>query len=349
MATREPIDQVKEFANAALASMGRLSIAPTPNNYLIWYSHCSGCYPDLSRALSALEQSGEPFSEERLGELHERFFGSGRQAQMIDETCQRVEASIGDLLHKVGELSGDAGSYGAKLEVWSGELTPARPVVEIEETVRQILEETRGMQARAERIEAELGESSEQITGLRGELANAQREANTDGLTGIANRKCFDHRLQAVAEEARQSGQPLSLLLADIDYFKLFNDTYGHPVGDEVLKLVAQVFTSSVKGRDLPARYGGEEFAVILPQTDLEGAHTLAEQICTTLAGKWLRLKASGRSLGRVTVSIGCSQFRSGESPADLLERTDQALYEAKRQGRNRVVAKADAAAGRVA
>jgi diguanylate cyclase len=196
-------------------------------------------------------------------------------------------------------------------------------------------------------------DSSHQIEGLRAELAKAQHEANTDSLTGIANRKYFDYELGLAAEQARTSGEPLSLLLADIDHFKLFNDRHGHQIGDQVLRLVAQVLTQSIKGRDLAARYGGEEFAVILPQTELAGARQLAEQVRKTVAGNRIRLKSNRRQLGTITLSIGCAQFDPHEALGDLIWRADEALYQAKRQGRNQVRAAArdplaDPADGRV-
>jgi diguanylate cyclase len=129
----------------------------------------------------------------------------------------------------------------------------------------------------------------------------------------------------------------MSLLMLDIDRFKDFNDNHGHQAGDQVLRQVAQVLTSSVKGRDLVARYGGEEFAVILPQTGLEGARQLAEQMRRDVAGHRVVLKATGRELGRITLSIGCAQQHWGEPVADLVRRADRALYQAKRLGRNRV------------
>ena len=179
--------------------------------------------------------------------------------------------------------------------------------------------------------------SSQQIEGLRAELAKAQHEANTDSLTGIANRKYFDYELGIAAEQARTSGEPLSLLLADIDHFKLFNDSHGHQIGDQVLRLVAQVLTQSIKGRDLAARYGGEEFAVILPQTELEGARLLAEQVRKTVAGNRIRLKSNRQQLGNITLSIGCAQLAPREALSELIWRADEALYQAKRQGRNQV------------
>jgi diguanylate cyclase len=128
---------------------------------------------------------------------------------------------------------------------------------------------------------------------------------------------------------------------ADIDHFKRFNDTHGHQVGDQVLRLVAQVFTNSSKGQDLAARYGGEEFAVLLPRTGIEGAAKLAEQIRQMVAGNRIRLKSNGHYLGNITLSIGCAEYYRDEAICDLIRRADDALYQANRDGRNRVAAAA--------
>jgi diguanylate cyclase len=344
----DSVEQARRFAEAALAAMARFMIAPSPAHYLIWYSHCSGCYPELSERLRRMEESGEPFTEARLAELHERFFGTGRQVRLLDETCQRIEVTMSELLSQVGGVSRDAGDYGDKLASFGSVLGRAGRAPDLQALVGEILVETRAMQERARRLEVELDQSSQQVEGLRIDLAKAQRDAHTDSLTGIANRKYFDYELGAAADEARLKQQPLSLLLADIDQFKRFNDTYGHQVGDQVLRLVAQMLTSSVKGRDLAARYGGEEFAVLLPQTDLEGARTLAEQIRSTVAGNWIRLKSDGRHLGHITLSIGCAQYDPQEALSDLIRRADEALYEAKRQGSNRVVVAPRGAGSRV-
>jgi len=107
---------------------------------------------------------------------------------------------------------------------------------------------------------------------LREEMESVRKEAMTDALTGISNRKLFDVEFYRMVNEAHVEKKPLTLLMIDIDFFKSFNDSYGHQVGDQVLKLVARTLKDGVKGRDLPARYGGEEFAVVLPETQLEGA-----------------------------------------------------------------------------
>ncbi len=141
-----------------------------------------------------------------------------------------------------------------------------------------------------------------------------------------------------MAAEALQERDDLCLLLMDIDHFKKFNDTFGHQVGDEVLKVVARTLKEGVKGRDTPARYGGEEFAVILPQTSLKNAVVVAEQIRTTLASRKLQNRKTGADYGFVTLSIGVSKYRFGESLEALIQRADEALYLGKNRGRNRVV-----------
>jgi diguanylate cyclase len=124
MAQREPIDKVSRTADAALANMGRFGIPPTPNNYLVWFSHCSGSYPELSRVIRSMETGGERFTEEALAEIHERFFGTGGQVRLIDETCQRIEGTMVHLLDQVGGLSEDTDRYGTKLEQFGEHLRP---------------------------------------------------------------------------------------------------------------------------------------------------------------------------------------------------------------------------------
>ncbi len=127
------------------------------------------------------------------------------------------------------------------------------------------------------------------------------------------------------------------MALLDIDHFKRINDTYGHPTGDLVLRLVGRVIADNVKGRDAAARYGGEEFAVLLSGAELRPAAIVAGQIRTVLDGKRLMVKGMQQDGSRVTISAGVAQFRARDNAASLIERADAALYEAKRLGRNRV------------
>jgi diguanylate cyclase (GGDEF)-like protein len=167
-----------------------------------------------------------------------------------------------------------------------------------------------------------------------------EKMATTDGLTGLLNHRLFQERLTGEFKRLNRLSGPLSLLLADIDHFKKVNDTYGHPVGDLVLKGVSGVITETIRDIDIPARYGGEEFGVILPGTDAVGAQKIAERLRRAVMAK--TFTADDKTL-KVTVSIGVATSpEDAESKEGLIEKADQALYHAKHGGRNRAVIWAD-------
>jgi diguanylate cyclase len=198
------------------------------------------------------------------------------------------------------------------------------------------------MEARTQHLEADLKRSSQQVNELKAQLDDVRRESLTDPLTGIANRKAFDAEIERAIEIARENNEPLSLFMCDIDKFKNFNDTWGHQTGDQVLRLVGHCLQENVKGRDTACRYGGEEFAVILRQTALENAVSLADQIRANVESKKLVKKSTGDILGTITISIGVAQLAEGETVADLIQRADACLYKAKNSGRNCVIGETD-------
>jgi diguanylate cyclase (GGDEF)-like protein len=164
-----------------------------------------------------------------------------------------------------------------------------------------------------------------------------ERQANTDGLTELPNRRHFEEALDGEINRAERFGGSLALILADLDDFKQVNDRYGHQAGDDVLQTFADILRATVREIDLPARYGGEEFAVLLPQTDLEGAQRLAERLCKALAAR--PMPTHPGALVAVTASFGVAAFPDSPTPAALFAAADEALYRAKRAGKNCVVA----------
>jgi diguanylate cyclase len=144
--------------------------------------------------------------------------------------------------------------------------------------------------------------------------------------------------LEKAIAEALETNEAMSLMLTDIDHFKTFNDNFGHLTGGQVLRLVAMSVKHNVKGEDTTARYGGEEFAVILPNTILRAAVTVAEHIRRAVMAKELVKLSTGEHLGRMTISIGVATLRKGDTGQSLIERADTCLYAAKRHGRNRVI-----------
>ena len=161
--------------------------------------------------------------------------------------------------------------------------------------------------------------------------------ATRDGLTGLANRRCFDDTLRAEWARALRQHQPLSLLMVDVDNFKAYNDAHGHLGGDECLKRITAAVASEMRANDLVARYGGEEFAVILPNQSLKGAAIVAERIRSRV--ERLHLPHARNERGHVTVSIGAATAiaASDSDPSQLVATADAALYRAKHMGRNRI------------
>jgi diguanylate cyclase len=180
-------------------------------------------------------------------------------------------------------------------------------------------------------LQERLAQAAERISVLEQTLSQATRDALTDGLTGLANRRAFD---AALRDASALGARDVSLLLLDIDHFKVINDTYGHQAGDEALRLMAQSIAGIVRHTDLAARYGGEEFAVLLPSTGRAGALSLAEALRAGIAARRLDLGA-GPPVS-LTVSVGGASFEPGETAAAWVARADVALYLSKQAGRDR-------------
>jgi two-component system cell cycle response regulator len=176
---------------------------------------------------------------------------------------------------------------------------------------------------------------------LRDNVQQSMEFAITDPLTGLYNRRYMESHSGSLVNRAAERNKPLSVLMIDIDHFKAVNDTYGHNAGDEVLREFSERLRSCIRGIDLACRLGGEEFVVVMPDTDMGVASKVAERIRRRIAGDPFQIEKGGRSID-VTISIGLAGLLDvGDTAALLLKRADEALYRAKRSGRNRVVSDA--------
>jgi len=173
---------------------------------------------------------------------------------------------------------------------------------------------------------------------LRDNVQMSIEMAITDALTGLFNRRYMESHLATLIEQAMSRGKPLTALVLDIDFFKSVNDTHGHDAGDDVLREFALRIKRSIRGIDLACRYGGEEFVVIMPETDMAVAAMVAERLRRRIAADPFAIQQGARTIP-VTISIGVAAMRGkDDNAASILKRADQALYQAKRNGRNRVV-----------
>ena len=251
---------------------------------------------------------------------------------------ERLRAAITEVSALIGETRSNASGYGAHLSGATSELGGLAGNEQALRVISRLVSETQNLLSKTAGIEKRLVAASDRVNELSAELETARREAATDQLTGLANRREFDERLAQGIAQASDNGQSVALVLFDLDHFKKFNDTKGHLVGDQVLRHVGRQTARAVRDGDTAARYGGEEFALILPGASLESARTIAERLRVTFDLNPLIRRDTREEIGHVTISAGVAVLRHGESGESFIERADRALYTAKKKGRNRVV-----------
>jgi diguanylate cyclase len=330
------------FAEVALGQIKSLRQTAVPRNYEIWYVYATGYNPALNKIINeTLARSGK-ISETDLEQIYDTYLSQLRASDQIDKVGSKVVTEIDDVVKLISEALSSTSSFGTRLAGASERLAIASDPAAIRAVVETLIQSTREMQEQNVSLETRLAASKIEINNLQQSLEAIRAESLTDPLTSLGNRKYFDRALVEAVRRSRDRGEPLSLIMFDIDHFKSFNDNYGHLTGDQVLRLVAMSLKQNVKGQDVTARYGGEEFAVVLPATGLRQALTVADHIRRAVMSKELKKRSTGEILGRVTISAGVSMLSAKDEADSLIERADACLYAAKRSGRNRVICEAD-------
>ncbi|MEM7650919.1 MAG: GGDEF domain-containing protein [Pseudomonadota bacterium] len=330
-------EKANEYASEALERIHAEGLAPVPQNFELWYVYYAGIDPEVVRAIDMLEANDQKITDERCEELHQRFLSESNENERVRQAGDQIQETIKGVKSRVSDIKNMTHEYSEALQSATGSLNDEATPDQIRSTLSTVLDSTQNVITHNQQLEEELERSTLVMQELQRDLELVKQQALTDGLTNLANRKAFDAEILRIAEEAQQNDDTFCLILMDIDHFKAFNDNYGHQVGDQVLRLVAQTLTDGVKGRDVAARYGGEEFAILLPQTNLQGGVKVADSLRMVVQGKELVNRNSGDTLGRVTLSAGIAQYVEGEPVENLIERADSALYTAKHNGRNQV------------
>ncbi len=331
----EDEEQASEYLRMAISLLSKHQIPLSPLNYRMGYDFVAGKNEALRMAFAEMVAQSDKAPTESLWALYKRFFI--QDDEKLAEIRQGLVSIITSMRGDFERSSGNLSSYTEKLSQFAGILQTQTSPEAMATEVNKVLKETRATEQSQRQIETQLSNITNDMESLRKELAQVKEESLVDALTGISNRKAFDATLEQAVHTARETKSPFCVLLADIDYFKKVNDSYGHLVGDKVLRFVASTLKRCIKGKDMAARFGGEEFVVILPQTELSGAFTVADQIRKSIASGTLKDMKSEEVYGRVTISIGVAQFNASDLPNVLLQRADQALYQAKECGRNQV------------
>jgi diguanylate cyclase len=335
-------ERTMAFAEVALGQIRSLRQTAVPRNYEIWYVYATGYNAPLNKIINETLARNGKLTEADLEQIYETYLSHIKTTDRIDKVGARVIGEIDDVMKLLTDALGMSASYDASLNDASEKLASAKSGDQVKTVVESLMKSTREMRETNKALEERLTLSKNEISNLQQSLEAIRAESLTDPLTGLGNRKYFDRMIEMAVQNALASNEPLSLLMFDIDHFKSFNDSYGHLTGDQVLRLVGQSLKQTIKGQDITARYGGEEFAVVLPNTAIRQALTVADHIRRAVMAKELKKKSTGEILGRVTISVGASMLKQGDDTDALIERADACLYAAKRNGRNRVICEFD-------
>jgi diguanylate cyclase len=333
------IKQASEYSKETMARMKKEKLPPTPDLYELWYVYYSRLNPDITRAIEVLIANNQKLTSDRCKEIYQRFLNNSQNEERVRDVGSKLNTTIRDVTGVVKNVKSATSQYSGTLESVSSKLENANEVEDLEELLRTVVSDTESMLRHYQQLEQQLDKSTQAMETLQRDLETIRREALTDGLTGLANRKAFDDEITTLAQESDENDQIFTMLMVDIDHFKSFNDNFGHQVGDQVLRLVARTLVDGVKGKDIAARYGGEEFAILLPQTDLNSGIIVAENLRKAVASKDVINRNTGEKLSRITMSVGVAERYKKEPVEELIERADAALYTAKHNGRNQVAA----------
>jgi diguanylate cyclase len=339
-------ERTMAFAEIAFGQLKALRHTATPRNYEVWYTYATGYNPSLNHTINETLARNGTLTEDDLEKVYASYISPNRLTEKIDTVGSAVVDEINQVMAMMDAAVGSANNYSESLTSVTNKLGNAKDREGLRAIVESLVQTANEMKNDNNTLEERLNASKEEI---KEHLEAVRTESLTDPLTGLANRKQFDERLAQALAYAAERSEPLSLVMTDIDHFKGFNDTWGHLTGDQVLRLVAMAAKQNVKGMDTAARYGGEEFAIILPNTVLRSALTVADHIRRAVMSKELMKRSTGQNLGRVTISLGVATIRKGDTMQSLIARADICLYAAKRNGRNRVICETDpevAAAG---
>jgi diguanylate cyclase len=311
------------------------SVPVDPINYAVWYHYVAGTSGDLNAAIDTLIRDQQPFDSNTSLKLYITYVcnASVESFEKINSHLQRL---ITQTTLSVNATSEKAAAAGDNFNVKLKELKTVENEANLKSILVDIILETTQLAESSKALKNQLDNTNEEMKQLRNELTHVRVAANTDGLTGLLNRRAFDEALFKLVENPTTKNACLAIL--DIDHFKRVNDSFGHLIGDKVIKYFASLLTKHAAEHHHIARYGGEEMAIIMPDTTLAEAFSVIEQIRKVLDKSVFKHKNETETLGKVTVSAGIASLKTVDTAYTFTERADNALYRAKETGRNKVV-----------
>lgn len=314
--------------NKAAEAIRVHKISPNPLNYFLCYEYFKGDIPDFVVAMSPYVEGTTPLLERTSKQLYQTYFEDDELLAKFENALRSLFKNIMDKLTNWGE---SINSEMQTMQQYEPELKKLTP---------ELLSSIQRIQINSQDVIKEVLETKKELEALHKELAHAKQQAYIDELTNIGNRRAFYDKVRETLSITADSGKDHVMVMADIDHFKSFNDTYGHLIGDSVLRVFAKLAHEECQKHKLCDiyRYGGEEFIMVMQNTTLDKAEEIANTIRLLLQKTRLKPKNSEKPLKTITASFGISRRVNDDSIDAWLERTDTALYFAKHSGRNQVI-----------
>ncbi|ATY79186.1 GGDEF domain-containing protein [Aeromonas veronii] len=317
--------------------MIKYQIPTTPDNYHLWYNYVSASMPELNQAIDQAVKMQGTCSLTTCERLYHQYLAAQDEKQM-EAMKLSLAAMANELGHSMQDAISDTGMFQEMLDKSFDKLSRIDDEgFSLEDTMgilRELVRESRDVRMSTMHFRNQLSNAEKEIKELRAALNETRKLANEDALTNLLNRRAFDLELEGLI----RSQHPFSLILADIDRFKNFNDEYGHLLGDQVLRAFSKRLRDACKEGVTAYRLGGEEFAMLVPHRSLALARQMAESMRRAIERMSILDRKSGRRIDHITASFGVGEFNGQESADCLVERTDKLLYKAKELGRNRVM-----------
>lgn len=331
------LEKATNLLRETIPRMSKLGIPITPKNYHTWYEYTVGTSNALTQDIDSLLAKDEKFTNKINNELYSTHIYQPPE-KALSSYQNDVQKLVTTLFEKLNGITQTTRSFSSSLEKYSDALGTEPDLDSVTKLISGLLDDTGSVIKANDSMAVMLDSMNSEVETLHTNLQTLNIEAYTDQLTGIPNRRAFDKTIDELFDDYQDSGRKFTVLLVDIDHFKVFNDTHGHAVGDKVLKFVAKVMKGAVKGDDMLARYGGEEFIFLLPDIDYEIAIEIGNRVREKVANVNLVDNEQGKSLGNVTISIGVAQVTERDDDDSIVKRADDCLYMAKDKGRNQVV-----------
>ena len=325
--------QAAEFLRQAIPMMVKHSIPPNPLNYSLWYAYVSGALPGLNQEMDAtLETYGT--CPNLISEKLFREYLIRDEVENAEDLQNALLSVMGDLETSASTTAQDTEAFNEVLQDSLAALRDSNDDQSLETIIQKLAVNTETISESARQFQQKIDEAQAEISSLKEELEKTREDATVDPLTKLYNRRVFDLEIEQLA------GQPepdVCLVMVDIDFFKKFNDTYGHQMGDKVLQYVAKLIKNECSPPLLPVRFGGEEFAMLLPGRTVDESVIIAEKVRQKIMAVRIKQRKTGDVISSVTASFGVARLAKGETVESLVARADAALYKAKEAGRNNV------------